>query len=156
MAVFLAEPGWERTKRVCLRLIAAALLSAGLVSLASPLLWPLALRWLGFAPTPELRVATVCIGVLVLAASIVSHARPEFLVRYTGLDRAWAGIAVSAVVLLGGAFGIQQTSVESLRTTKPFALRLRELVRNPDDVVFYEEAPTDVIFYLYICQDPSR
>ncbi|HME74061.1 MAG TPA: glycosyltransferase family 39 protein [Myxococcota bacterium] len=148
MAVFLALPGWETTKHVCLRLIGAVLLTAGVVSLASPLLWPLALRWLDFAPPQGLRIATLFIGAMVLATFAVSHAWPEFLARYTGLDRQLAGLVVSAAVLLGGGFGVQQTSVEALRTTKPFALRLRELVRSPEEVVFYEEAPTDVIFYL--------
>ena len=147
-AVFLAEMGWARTKGACLRLIGTALLGAGLVSLASPLLWPLAFRWLGFSPTQELRIATLSIGALILGAFAVSRAWPELLARYMGLDRQVAGIAIAAAVLLGGAFGVQQTSVESLRTTKPFAIRLRELVRNPEEVVFYEEAPTDVIFYL--------
>jgi len=147
MSVFLALPGWEKTKRVCLGLIGAALLTVGLVYLASPLLWPLALRW-SFVPTQALRIATPSIGVIVLAIFAVSQVWPEFLARYTGMDRPLAGLAVCAAVLLSGAFGVQQPSVETLRTTKPFALRLRELVRSPEEIVFFEEAPTDVIFYL--------
>jgi 4-amino-4-deoxy-L-arabinose transferase-like glycosyltransferase len=148
MASFLSLPGWEVTKRVCLRLIAAVLFTAGAVSLASPLLWPLALRWLGFLPPPGLRFATFAIGALVLATLAVSYARPEFLARSTGLDRRLAGLALAAAILLGGGFGIQQPSVDALRTSKPFALGLRKLVRSPEEVVFYPEAPTDVVFYL--------
>jgi 4-amino-4-deoxy-L-arabinose transferase-like glycosyltransferase len=148
MAIFLALPGWEVTKRVCLRLVSALLLTAGAASLASPLLWPLALRWLGFAPTPGLRVATLSIGGLVVAIFALSYAWPGLLARSTGLDRRWAGLALAVAVLVGGGFGLQQTSVETLRTTKPFALGLQELVRSPEEVVFYPEAPTDVVFYL--------
>jgi 4-amino-4-deoxy-L-arabinose transferase-like glycosyltransferase len=148
MAVFLALPGWEKTKRVCLRLIGAALFATGVVFLASPLLWPLALHGLGFAPTQGLRIATPLIGAMVLSTFVASQLRPELLARHTGLDRRVAALAVSAAFLLGGAFGVQQPSVETLRTTKPFALHLRELVRSPEEVVFFEEAPTDVIFYL--------
>jgi len=148
MAVFLALPGWEKTKGVCLRLIGAALLTIALVFLASPLLWPLVLHGLGFAPTQGLRIATLFVGATVFSTFVVSQLRPELLARYTGLDRQVAGLVVSAAVLLGGGFGLQQTSVEALRTTKPFALHLRELVRSPEEVVFFEEAPTDVIFYL--------
>jgi len=148
MASFLSLPGWEVTKRVCLRLVEAVLLTAGAVSLASPFLWPLALRWLGFLPPPGLRVATLSIGTLILATFAVSHTWPEFLARSIGLDRRLAGLALAAAVLLGGAFGLQQTSVDALRTSKPFALGLRKLVRSPEEVVFYPEAPTDVVFYL--------
>ena len=148
MASFLSLPGWELTKRVCLRLIAAVLLTAGALSLASPLLWPLALRWLGFLPPLGLRVATLAIGALVLATLAVSYARSEFLARSTGLDRRLAGLALAAAILLGGGFGVQQPSVDALRTSKSFAADLRKLVRSPEDVAFYPEAPTDVIFYL--------
>ncbi len=147
-AVFLVTPGWERTKRVCLLLIGAALLAVGVVFLASPLFWPLAFRALGFVPTPGLRLATPLLGAIVLATFAVSRAWPEILALQTGLDRRMVGLVLSAAVLLGGGFAVQQTSVEPLRTTKPFALRLKELVRNPEEVVFYNEAPTDVIFYL--------
>ncbi|HBZ70704.1 MAG TPA: hypothetical protein DEP35_13615 [Deltaproteobacteria bacterium] len=148
IAVFLALPAWERTKRICLWLVGAVLFTAGAVYLASPLLWPLALRGLGFAPTEGLRIATLLIGMTLLAIFAVSKLWPEFLARLTGMDQQFAGLAVSAAVVLGGAFGVQQPSVETLRTTKPFALRLRALIHSPEEVVFFEELPTDVIFYL--------
>jgi 4-amino-4-deoxy-L-arabinose transferase-like glycosyltransferase len=147
MAVFLDLPGWERTKRGCLRLIGAALLAIGMVYLASPLIWPLASRW-GFVPTEELRLATLLIGVIVLAIFAVTRVRPKLLTRCTGMDPQGTGLVLVAAVLLGGAFGVQQPSVEDLRTAKPFALRLRELVQRPEDLVFFEEEPADVIFYL--------
>jgi len=147
MAVFLDLPGWERTRRGCLRLIGAALLAVGVVYLASPLIWPLASSW-GFVPTEELRVATPLIGVIVFAIFTVSRVRPQLLARSTGMDPQRAGLVVAAAALLGGALGVQQPSVEDLRTAKPFALHLREIVERPEDLVFFEEAPTDVIFYL--------
>jgi len=147
MAVFLDLPGWQRTRRGCLRLTGAALLAVGVVYLASPLIWPLASRW-GFVPTEELRIATLLIGIIVLALFTVSRVQPRLLARSTGMEPQRAGLVVVAAALLGGAFGVQQPSVEDLRTAKPFALRLREIVQRPEDLVFFEEAPTDVIFYL--------
>ena len=147
MAIFLALRGWESTKRVCLGLMAVSLFSVGLVYLASPLLWSLVLRF-GFVPTPGLWIATPLIGALLLAVFGVARVWPELLPQATGLGREVAGLVVVTAVLLGGAFGLQQPSVEALRTTKPFALQVRDAIRNPEDIVFFGEAPTDVIFYL--------
>jgi len=147
MAVFMSEPGWQRSKRFCLQLIAVVSLAIAAVYLISPLVWPLALRC-GFGAPDGLRYGTFALGVLVLAAWGLARKRPAVLVRGTGTDRDLAWLVVAVAVLLGGAFAVQQPSVDQLRTKKEFALRLRGLVTAPGDVIFFREAPTDVVFYL--------
>ncbi len=149
VAAFILRPANARIRSLALSGQALVLFIAGLVQLVSPLLWPLIKAQTGFAAPVSLKVSTAVTGGLALA---VLGAGRLGLMRKSVSDgslRRAIAMLLSAVVLLGGFFCFQQSSLEAYRTRKPFILKLKRLIPGiPPEMIGISKNMAGVVFYL--------
>jgi 4-amino-4-deoxy-L-arabinose transferase-like glycosyltransferase len=152
MAVFLAEFGQEvvgnhRDRGLCIQveiLIVAAILEAVL----GPVLILLLMRKLDWQLPSSLGWSFLIVGGAALLAGAVAHKAGGRVLRNTQLQTIWALIIMSGV-LLGGFFVWQYNILESYRTERPFALRIKAAIESlpHERVAFWRRTEDKVLFY---------
>ncbi|MBW2120571.1 MAG: hypothetical protein JRH07_01825, partial [Deltaproteobacteria bacterium] len=154
LGLFLAGPGRERWKQVGLGI--QGLLFVGLAALeaVTPVVWPLAKRYVGTELPASLIAGTGLVGLLGLAPWLFHSRLSGPIERITGMRGRIAPLMVTVVFLMGGFFCFQKVTLECFATTPDFARRLASTGRRADEIAFFEESRTDVIFYMN-CQVPS-
>jgi 4-amino-4-deoxy-L-arabinose transferase-like glycosyltransferase len=150
-AVFLSEltdevVGKHRDRGLCIQIeiiIIAAILEAAFV----PLLWFLVSK-VGWQLPRNLWLSSLTIGVISLLVGAIAHITGGKVLRNIQLQTIWALIFMSGV-LLGGFFIWQYNILESCRTVRPFALRIKAEVESmpQERVAFWCQSEDEVLFY---------
>ena len=152
MAVFLVEVSQEivgnhRDRSLCIQLeilVVAAILEA----ILGPLVIWLLMKKVNWQLPSNLGWSFFIIGTSALLAGTIAHKVCGRMALNIQLQTIWALIIMSGV-LLGGFFVWQYNILESYRTERPFALRIKAAIESlpHERVAFWRRTEDKVLFY---------
>jgi 4-amino-4-deoxy-L-arabinose transferase-like glycosyltransferase len=168
MARFLLIPDDEKWNRLALGIQLWLLVGFVAIEILSPVLWmivkslisgsggllqrywPAAEGFREFAPPVGLLIATAVVGLVALMLLVIARLRPGVLARGVAAQPRLVPLIAVAIILLGGLFCVQSSTVARYNTIKPFSLELKKRIGSvpPDNVAFYYKIPNKVLFYL--------
>lgn len=149
-SVFLVEERRTSWKRTGFLLQKGLFVVVALIEILSPVAWHVLKGRLGFVAPMHLRLVTPILGLLAVAPWIVEHFSLDLLRSRTETGSNAALLIISATVLMGGYFCLQQNSLETYRTEKAFAEELKGHIAGllPGKIAFYRDASPNILFYL--------
>jgi len=141
--------GSESTLASSLKLQRWLIQGFGTLMLLSPLALPLLRSKIGFEAPPFFAAALVCVGLGTVLVPWMAMQSQLFKSFYAG-QADMAALALMGVILMGGTLGWQQNLMDQIRTERPFALQLKEMLTGytPDRVAFFRGADAKLAFYL--------
>lgn len=153
MAVFLAEVGQEvvgnhRDRSLCIQL-EILLVAAILEAVLGPVVILLLMKKVGWQLPSSLGLSLFIVGAGALLAGAIAYKAGGRVLRNTQLQTIWALIIMSGV-LLGGFFIWQYNILESCRTERPFALKMKAAIESlpHERVAFWRRCEDKVLFYM--------
>lgn len=154
-SVFLKSEIKERLQNLGLSLQEKILAILALIEILSLAIWPILVKeGIGFVPPGNLRLLTPLLGFLSLVPLALKRLGQGFMVKLTGEGLKLAPIIISATLLMGGLFCLQQNSLDAYRTERSFAMELKASVTGlpSREIAFYRDVSPKVLFYLNLPQ----
>ncbi len=153
IAVFIVwanHPQLHRIRRFGMKVQRTIFFGLIIFELTMPPILIIAKRITGFEFPLSLSVASLIIGLIALILGLAIYNSENLLNFHYKTDRLATSFIAIAVVVLGGYFCWQQNILESYRTERPFAQKLKIQSANlpSERIAIFHKANPNILFYL--------
>ncbi len=150
VASYFQAAGQKKLKRAGIAFQSLFLMILIGMEILTPVFWPYLKDRVGFIPPAGLQEITFLIGILSFLPWLLRFRSFTFPDRVTGLQKELIPLVLSAVILMGGFFCLQQQTLEVFRSERLFARALSNRIATspPKEVAFYRVVSPKVLFYL--------
>ncbi|MBW2737500.1 MAG: glycosyltransferase family 39 protein [Deltaproteobacteria bacterium] len=149
-SLFINSNAKQEFKNIAIGFQGLVFVLFGMIGIFSPAFWPIIKERIGFAPGIDFMLTLPIIGILTLTPLLIRFIKPAILAKFLGTEKIIAHIILMAAVIMGGFFCFNYVILDDYRTTKPFAIELKNQTADlsPKHIAFYRKIKNDVVFYL--------